>query len=381
MSEKQWKKYDKKIDWITITEKISLTKKPTLRGYCECGTNFEVDSRNIEFMLKGSSKAFHCQVCFEKYAKLPSEGGYWKWIKGYEFRYCISSDGKVMNYRQGNTLNPSTDSGGYLVTKCGAGKTMVKIHRVVAEHFIPNPENKPFVGFRDNDKSNCRSENLFWGYSEIEDLIGKKSGRLIVLNLQRVPVGVRDRAVRWECQCECGNKILIPTSDFVSGHTKSCGCLKNDLTVERNKTHGLTGTPEYVAWQAAKSRTNNPNLVHSKHYLDRGIRMEEPWFSNFEAFLADMGPRPSDKHSIERVDVNGNYCKENCVWELPPMQAFNQRIRSTNTSGRTGVYWVKSIAKWDVRIKNERIFQTDDFELACFVRSEAELHYYGITKE
>ena len=381
MAEKKWKKYDKKIDWITITEKISMTKKPKFRGHCECGSTFEVDSRNIEFILKGSSKVFHCQICFERNAKLPTDGN-WKWVKGFETRYCICSDGRLKNFKQGNYLTPCPDSSGYLGTKCGGGaNTMVKIHRIVAEHFLPNPENMPYVNFKDGDKLNCNVDNLFWSYGETENLVGKRSERLIVVNLHRIPVGERDKVVRWECLCDCGNTVFIQTTDFTSGHTRSCGCLKTDMTVDRNTIHGLTGTPEYVAWQAAKARTTNPNVIQSKDYLGRGIIMEEPWFSSFEIFLKDMGPRPTPKHSVERVNVNGNYCKQNCIWGTPDIQAFNQRKRKTNTSGRTGVYWVKSTGKWDVRIKNQRLFQTEDFELACFIREEAELHYYGFTKE
>lgn len=380
MAEKEWKPFEKKVEWITITEKISLTKKPKFKGYCECGTKFEVDGRNIQSILKGSSKVFHCQTCFEKNIELPSDGE-WKWVKGFETRYCISSDGRVRNFRQGNLLSPCLDSGGYLVTKCGGGSSMIKIHRSVAEHFIPNPDDMPYVGFKDGNKLNCSVENLFWCYGEVEDLLGKRSERLTVVALHRVPFGEKDKVIRWECLCDCGNSVFIQTADFTSGHTRSCGCLKTDTTIERNTTHGLARTPEYVAWQAAKARTTNPNVIQSKDYLGRGIIMEEPWFSSFETFLEDMGPRPTPRHSVERVNVNGNYCKENCVWGEPDIQAFNQRKRKTNTSGRTGVYWVKSINKWDVRIKNQRIFQTSDFELACFVRSEAELHYYGFTKE
>ena len=218
--------------------------------------------------------------------------------------------------------------------------------------------------------------------SRLLDLVGEKYGKLTVLEYSGK---TKNNKTKWTCLCECGVKVEVQTALLRNGKTQSCGCLKSDMLVKRNTTHGKAKTPEHQVWLSAKARTTNPNFAQSKDYMDRGIIMEEPWFSSFEAFLGDMGLKPTPKHSIERLDVNGNYCKSNCIWATPETQAFNQRKRSTNTSGRTGVSWHRGKGRWEtsITVNNKHIYLGSyiDFELACFIRTEAELHYHGFTKE
>lgn len=90
-------------------------------------------------------------------------------------------------------------------------------------------------------------------------------------------------------------------------------------------THGMSGTPEYRAWLNLKQRCFNPNNPEYIYYGARGITVCDRWKDSFENFYADMGPRPSENHSIERQQVNGNYEPNNCIWALPIVQASNRR--------------------------------------------------------
>jgi hypothetical protein len=113
--------------------------------------------------------------------------------------------------------------------------------------------------------------------------------------------------------CHCGNEFVAWLFSIKSGHTSSCGC----------GNHGLTDTPEYRSWVAMKKRCTNKNYQHYNEYGGRGISYDANW-DGFLEFLADMGNRP-DGTSLDRVDVNGNYNKENCRWVSQTEQCRNKR--------------------------------------------------------
>lgn len=91
-----------------------------------------------------------------------------------------------------------------------------------------------------------------------------------------------------------------------------------------SKTHGKSGTPEYYIWNQMKQRCKNTNMPNYKYYGGRGITFCKEW-EKFEAFYQDMGNRPSKLYSLERINVDGNYCKENCKWATWEEQAKNKR--------------------------------------------------------
>lgn len=149
------------------------------------------------------------------------------------------------------------------------------------------------------------------------DLSGLRYGRLLVTSL----VYVRPR--RWSCVCDCGTVKIVQASALTSGNTKSCGCIHREQLSDRNRKHGMTDAPEYKIWQLMKARCRS-NLERHKNYSGRGIKVCDRW-NSFEAFIADMGPRPSPRHSIDRRDNSGDYEPGNCRWATPEQQMRNTR--------------------------------------------------------
>lgn len=119
----------------------------------------------------------------------------------------------------------------------------------------------------------------------------------------------------------------VITHDLKSGHTRSCGCGKRIATLRRNTTHGLSKVPEYKVWKSIKNRTGNINEPAYARYGGRGIVMYPAWKEDFSTFYAYMGERPSDLHSVERINNDIGYEPGNVVWALPKDQANN---RSSN---------------------------------------------------
>ena len=146
----------------------------------------------------------------------------------------------------------------------------------------------------------------------------------------------------------------------------------------------MDGTSIYRAWTSMRDRCNNPNNYAYARYGGRGIKVCERWEESFMNFYNDIGERPEGT-SLDRTDVNGNYCKENCRWADASVQGFNQRKSTNNTSGRTGVSWNKQKLKWDAYIMKDRkkinLGRFEKKEDAILAREQGELKYYGFIKE
>lgn len=166
---------------------------------------------------------------------------------------------------------------------------------------------------------------------KIRDLTGMKFGKLKALTRQSV--GKRSF---WNCTCDCGNITTVQTSKLINGNTRSCGCLR----LEIHTKHKKTSTPEYRVWIYMKRRCENPRDPSFFRYGGRGIGVSESWHS-FENFLRDMGERPTPKHTIERIDNDAGYSKDNCKWATRLEQARNHGIRRDSTTGITGVHKTK----------------------------------------
>lgn len=168
----------------------------------------------------------------------------------------------------------------------------------------------------------------------LTDYIGLTFGRLRV---REELVHLRTRHDRvYRCECECGRMTTVARTNLRNGHSRSCGCLGRELRAMRNRTHGRTKTPEYRIWRNIKTRCTNQNNVAYPLYGGRGISLYEPWAKSFEAFLADVGLRPSPSLTLDRINNDGNYEPGNVRWATPKEQANNRRTRVNSVCGRCG---------------------------------------------
>lgn len=134
------------------------------------------------------------------------------------------------------------------------------------------------------------------------------------------------------CTCVCGNLVKLDYRQYNYGGKRSCGCLHIDTARKQGKnntTHGAKSngkvTPEYRSWASMKNRCNNPKDKAYYRYGGRGITVCKEWSVSFEKFLKDVGIRPSNYHSLDRINNNGNYEPGNVRWATAKQQANNRR--------------------------------------------------------
>jgi hypothetical protein len=155
----------------------------------------------------------------------------------------------------------------------------------------------------------------------------------------------RKGVIMVECLCDCGKTHTASRFAVTSGNTKSCGCLKlkscsiNGLS---NKTHGMSYRDFYGSYSKMLYRCNNKDSERYRDYGGRGIKVCKEWQDSPTNFLRDMGERPSKKHSIERVDNERGYFKENCIWATSSQQNSNKRKPKNQSKFGTGIYKVKN---------------------------------------
>src|SRR5215467_15542474 len=151
----------------------------------------------------------------------------------------------------------------------------------------------------------------------------------------------------WTCQCSCPAKTIKDCAASTLTHrtSKSCGCLRDEMLPLLHRTHGMTKTPEYKAWQQMFVRCYSPKAKSFKDYGARGITVCTQWHGSFETFFADMGPRPTPQHSLERLNNNQGYTPDNCHWVTMKQQGNNRRtnrLMTHNGLTKTLTQWAES---------------------------------------
>ena len=160
---------------------------------------------------------------------------------------------------------------------------------------------------------------------EAPNLIGCKFERLVIV--ERYGTSKSKKAL-WKCICDCGGSTIATTQDLKNGHTKSCGCLKDELVKTRSTKHSMSNNSLFFAWETMKQRCFNQNNKNYKHYGGRGITVCEEWKKSFQAFynyVSQLSHFGEEGYSLDRINNDGNYEPGNIRWATAKIQANNRR--------------------------------------------------------
>lgn len=208
-----------------------------------------------------------------------------------------------------------------------------------------------------------------------EDLTGRKFGRLTAIEFSHKE---RNR-IYWKCRCDCGNEVTIRSDGLKTGHANSCGCYNKEVlrNAKWNETHGKSKSKIYEIWCNMKNRCYSPNTDEYQNYGSRGIMICSEWLGehgaeNFIKWALENGYDENiefGKRTIDRIDVNGDYCPENCKWPTMKEQGNNKRNnRYITHNGET-----KTLTQWCEYYKlpyhtiKARIYRGWDIEDAFFI--------------
>jgi hypothetical protein len=216
-----------------------------------------------------------------------------------------------------------------------------------------------------------------------QDLTGQRFGRLVAISYAGTS--------KWLCKCDCGREIATKAQSLKDGVTRSCGCLRIEMFKTSVRTHGRSHDSVYRTWRAMINRCENKNLEGYYLYGGKGVRVCERWRNSFEAFLEDMGEKPSPAHSIDRIDGSLDYSPDNCRWATKREQADNtsrnthltfqgETLNVTQWARKLGInpitlFWrlangwsVEEILKTPARRNTPLTFQGETLSIAAWAR-------------
>lgn len=200
------------------------------------------------------------------------------------------------------------------------------------------------------------------------DLDGKKFGRLRVVGYSHTEL----RKAHWRCRCECGTELVVQANNLLSGHTRSCGCLRKwspgyDKNGKRIRLYSI--------WSAMKDRCYNPKNCRYIYYGGKGVSVCREWleFINFHEWAMANGY--NDDLTIDRIDPEGGYKPTNCRW-IPMSQQFLNK----NLGPNRGVSWDKRKRRWRARVtlRGKEVFNKyfDDHKQAVRAARKAREYYF-----
>lgn len=188
------------------------------------------------------------------------------------------------------------------------------------------------------------------GHSENKkSSIGQTFGKLTVIE-EKINYNKNGNSFReCICKCQCGNVKIAPLTRLRSHGVRSCGCIGTSITHGFARKSSVKFKKTYVIWVSMRQRCFNKNSPDYENYGGRGISVCDSWLK-FENFVMDMGVKP-DGLSIDRIDNNKGYCKENCRWTTTTVQSMNRRPENKTSSKYKGVYYRKEgIKHWRCQI-------------------------------
>lgn len=169
-------------------------------------------------------------------------------------------------------------------------------------------------------------------HPNVKDITGQKFGSWTVL--YRSKTNGTGRNARWVCRCICGREEVVNGSQMRTGHSSCCRKCSGAKIAKAKRTHGEAGTHRdksgasitYMRWNGMRARSASNKTLEGMRYAKRDIECCERW-SNYRLFFEDMGECPSDKHTLDRINNDLGYCKDNCRWAT---QTEQQRNKSSN---------------------------------------------------